>query len=199
MIVTPFEVYQTYLAFKNHFTKPSYDFYKYNGKTRASLKSFYGRKDRYFFEKLSRQKNDDEIKKFFVSNFVSCSNPQCLWIGDIIKNGESVYKEWLRNTQSLSYKFQSEIKPLISEYGLKDLFKITNHKHSIILKKYYRNEVSLETLVILNKLYHYIDYYDQRLSDPVWEFTSLRIKKYSNFLTIEEDNFRKIVVACINS
>ena len=60
--MTPFDVYKTYLAFKNHFTKENYDYFKYCGKSRASLDSFHKRKDRYFFERTSRQKNDEEIK-----------------------------------------------------------------------------------------------------------------------------------------
>ena len=43
---------------KNHFTKEKYDYHKYCGKSRASIQSFYKRKDRFFFEKLSRQKDD---------------------------------------------------------------------------------------------------------------------------------------------
>ena len=54
--MTPFEVYKTYLALKNHFTQAKYDYNKYCGKVRASLNSFYKRKDRFWFEKLSRQK-----------------------------------------------------------------------------------------------------------------------------------------------
>ena len=91
--MSPFEVYSNFLAFKNHFTKKNYDYFKYCGKTRASLDSFHKRKDRYFFEKISRQKNDEEIKSFFVANFAECNDPERLWIGDIIRNG--IYKKHL--------------------------------------------------------------------------------------------------------
>ena len=63
-------------------------------RSRASVQSFYKRKDRYFFEKLSRQKNDDEVIEFFVSNFVACDNPESLWIGEIVRNGEDYYTDW---------------------------------------------------------------------------------------------------------
>ena len=72
--MTPFDVYKTYLAFKNHFTKENYDYFKYCGKSRASLDSFHKRKDRYFFERTSRQKNDEEIKAYFVANFAECND-----------------------------------------------------------------------------------------------------------------------------
>ena len=54
MKVTPFECYKTYVAMKQHFTKDKYDYFKYGGKSRASATSFKGRKDRYFFERMSR-------------------------------------------------------------------------------------------------------------------------------------------------
>ena len=86
--MVPFDTYKTYLALKNHFTKDSYDYHKYQGKSRASLQSFYKRKDRYWFEKLSRQKEEKDVIDFFVANFTTCSDPQTLWIGEIIKEGE---------------------------------------------------------------------------------------------------------------
>ena len=49
--VNPFETYKSYLGLKNHFTKDKYDYHKYCGKSRASINSFYRRKDRFFFEK----------------------------------------------------------------------------------------------------------------------------------------------------
>ena len=58
--MAPFDAYKTYLALKNHFTKSTYDYHKYNKKTRASLQSFYKRKDRFWFEKVSRQKTEKE-------------------------------------------------------------------------------------------------------------------------------------------
>ena len=70
----PFEAYTCYLALKNHFTKDHYDYIKYRGKTRATVKAFYKRRDRFWFEKFSRQKTDKEVEEFFVSNFISCDD-----------------------------------------------------------------------------------------------------------------------------
>ena len=76
--VTPYDTYKTYLGLKNHFTRVNFDYHRYGGKSRASLQSFYKRRDRFFFEKLSRQKDDSQVVEFFVSNFVSCDDPQSL-------------------------------------------------------------------------------------------------------------------------
>ena len=55
----PADAYRCYLALKNHFTKDHYDYHKYRGKTRATNQAFYKRKDRFWFEKFARQKNDN--------------------------------------------------------------------------------------------------------------------------------------------
>ena len=56
----PFDAYRCYLSLKNHFTKDHYDYIKYRGKTRATHQAFYKRKDRFWFEKFARQKNDKD-------------------------------------------------------------------------------------------------------------------------------------------
>ena len=54
----PFDAYRCYLSLKNHFTKDHYDYLMYRGKTRATVQAFYKRKDRFWFEKFARSKND---------------------------------------------------------------------------------------------------------------------------------------------
>ena len=68
--MNPFQCYTIFLALKQHFSKPSYDVIKYNWKTRASLTAFNKRTDRYFYERLSRKKNEQEIKNFFIAKII---------------------------------------------------------------------------------------------------------------------------------
>ena len=49
--MTPFDCYKLFLSLKNHFIKSNYDYFKYCGKSNASLTSFNARKDKYFFER----------------------------------------------------------------------------------------------------------------------------------------------------
>lgn len=191
--MTPFDVYKTYLAFKNHFTKENYDYFKYCGKSRASLDSFHKRKDRYFFERTSRQKNDDEIKAYFVANFAECNDTQSLWIGEIIENGEQVYTNWLKKSQSLFYLFKTEAEIFINKDSFVELFEIKNNQHPKILKKYFQKAISLETMVILDMILGYVKKFDKKLTDPVWETVSLRIRKYQPFLNIDVAKYKQIV------
>lgn len=197
--MNPFDVYKTYLSIKNHFSKPSYDYHKYSGKTSCTLNSFYKRRDRFYFEKMSRQKNKEEIINFFVANFVSCDDPQTLWIGDIIKKGEENYSHWNKKQQSLTYIFSDELSKLLEDHTFKELFEIKSGHHPIIIKEYLRKKVSLETLTILDKLYHYTKYFDNNLEDPIWKFIQLRIKKYHGFFHINPFKFKKIIKDLLNS
>jgi len=197
MSVSPFETYQHYLSLKNHFTNPKYDFFKYGAKTRASLTSFNKRKDKYWFEKTSRKYSDKEVVDFLVSNFSSADNPQNLWIGEIINSGERNYAEWMKRQQSLTYLFKEQSNELLSENELESLFDCSKG-HPKILKKYLSGSLSLETLTILEKIFHFSKDFDKKLDDPVWETVSLKLKKYCPFINIDVFQYKKLLRDIVN-
>ena len=192
MIVTPFDTYQHYLSLKNHFTNPKYDFFKYGAKTRASVASFNKRRDKYWFEKTSRKYSDKEIVDFLVSNFVASTNPQNLWIGEIINSGERNYAEWMKRQQSLSYLYREQMQEFFSENKLEDAFNCSKG-HPPILKKFLGGDVSIESLVICEKVFSFREKFDKKLDDPVWETVSLKLKKYLPFLNIDMFRYKKIL------
>lgn len=193
MKVTPFDCYKTYLALKNHFTKPNYDYFKYCGRSRASVQSFHKRKDRYFFEKLSRQKGDEEIKAYFVANFIQCTDPGKLWIGEIISSGEQNYTDWQKRIQSLTYMFKTESEVFLSS-DFDSMFECKKHQHPDILKKHLQNAITIETMIILDIILGYTKRFDKHMeSDPVWETVSTKIKKYRPFLNINENKCKQIL------
>ena len=195
--VTPFETYRTYLSMKSHFTNPKYDFVKYVGKSRATMTSFNKRKDKYWFEKTSRKYSDQEVIDFLLSNFVNATNPQNLWIGEIINSGERTYADWKMRQQSLTYMFTEQSSTLLSENDLEKVFNCSKG-HPIILKKYLGGEISLETLSILEKIFSFQSKFDKKLKDPVWETVSMKLKKYLPFLNINVFHFKKILRNIIN-
>ena len=189
----PFDAYRCYLSMKNHFTKDKYDYHKYRGKSRATVQSFYKRKDRFWFEKLARNKSDQEVVEFFVSNFITCTDPGKLWIGEMIKDGEGRYTEWKKRNQSLSYVFKEETESLFSDGDFDSMFAMDGTRHPQILKEYLRKNISIETLVILDKVLGFRENFDSHLKDPVWETVSMRMKKYSPFLNIDVQRYKQIL------
>jgi hypothetical protein len=197
MIVTPFETYQHYLSLKNHFTNPKYDFFKYGAKTRASITSFNKRRDKYWFEKTSRKYKDEEIVNFLVANFVESTSVNQIWIGEIINSGERTYADWMRRQQSLTYLFKEQSNELFSEIKLEDVLNCSKG-HPPVLKRFLSGKLSLETLTIYEKIFHFSTDFDKNLLDPVWETVSLKIKKYSPFLNIDVFQFKRILREIVN-
>ena len=188
----PFDAYRCYLSLKNHFTKDHYDYHKYRGKTRATVQAFYKRKDRFWFEKFARQKNDKEVEEFFVSNFIYSTDPSTVWIGEMIKEGEGRYQEWKKKTQSLSYIFKEEVENVFEKKKVDDVFDCRKG-HPTILKSYLGGDTSLETMVICDIIFGYGKDFDKRLNDPVWETVSRKIKKYKPFININVPRYKKIL------
>lgn len=188
--MNPIECYKTYLSVKNHFSKDSYDFFKYRGKTKVSEKTFYSKKERFWFEKLSRNKDDKEVINFFVSNYSTAEDPSSLWIGDIIKNGETVYVKWTEKRNNLLDIFLREIESL-NKNNFNQYFTIVGNRHPQILKDYLKGDICIETMIIFDSILNYKKDYDNMLIDPIWEMISMKMKKYSVFLQINSVKYRK--------
>ncbi len=194
--LTPFDTYKEYLAYKNHFTKEKYDYQRYGGKSRAKIDSFYKRKDRYFFEKMSRKYRDPEIKNFFLANFVDTDNPQGLWIGNIIRSGEGVYKQWQKRQQSMFYNFKQKSDELMDQYTY-DQFFDASKGHPPILKEHLAGNISAEEMCVYEKLFGYCKDYDKQLKDPVWKVIGMKIRKYLPFLNIDKEKYRQYLMSRI--
>lgn len=192
-----FEVYKIYLSLKLHFSKDNYNFFTFNGKSRASLKSFENRKDKYFFKKLGTKYNQHELIEFFVSHFIKDGN---LWIGNLSVNKSKTYSEWKSKLQSMSFIFENEMKLLLEDYEFDSVFKIQNGNHPILLKEHLSDRVSLESMVILNKLVKYFPYFEKNISEPVvWPEIKKKIIKYEPFLSIDTSKYRCILLNICNS
>lgn len=195
--MTGFEVYQMYLALKNHFTKPDYDYVKYRGKTRASQKSFDGRSDAYFFKKLATKYSSESMLDFFVANFLHDSK------GYLRNFSSDIYTKWKIHQESFTYKFKQDIDLLLEDVGhpyeknFDKLFHAERGKHPILLKRFYSSEITLETLVVFDHCLQYINRVDKVLADPMWKDTKLKVQKYQPFLQIDCKKYKKIILETI--
>ena len=190
--MSPYDVYTTYLAMKKHFTDAKFDFFRYNGKTRASVTAFNKRKDKYFFERMSRKLSDDEVKMYFIANFVATENPSAVWVGEIMQSGERHYKNLSKKYQSITYTFSQECSTLFDEYTLPQLFD-SSKGHPPIIKRYLGGDISIETLTILDMIFGFCAKIDTKLSDPVWETVSFKVQKYRPFINIDITKCKSIL------
>jgi hypothetical protein len=194
--MSAFDTYRTYLAVQQHFTRKSYDFFKYNGKVKVSESTFLSRKDRYFFEKASRKFKRDEFLNFLVSNYTSGSDH---WIGNLMSGDNLVaLAKWKKKIDSLTYMFKEDIINIVDqEEKLDNALKMIDGKHPLLFRMYLRKKISLETMVILDDLVNYSrlwkKYDDMMLTDHVF-----LMEKYRPFLhqavLIDKSKYRNIVL-----
>jgi len=176
-------VYLLYCALKAHFGDGNYDYFKYEGKTRIKRDSFYKRKDRFFFVKLSRKKEYQDIKNYLVANFVS--NPD----GYVARFDDKTYEDWLYRKQNFYTIFTDEMRPLVKDF--EPLFIVKSNNHPKLLQEYLGKRVSLETLIILNQMLRYDKKWDkQLLGDFIWNDVKKLMKNYQGFLTINDQRYR---------
>lgn len=190
------KAYTRYLALKLHFTT-DYDYFRYGGKTRAMTnESFEKRKDTFFFRKIERRYNDQELTDFFVSNFVD--NNKTKWIGELSNvNAEKTYANWKKRIQSLSYMFEQDL--LIAKEKLRtanpaELWEPVAGGHPEILKLYLGKKISIETLVASNVVLNYLPKWDREIKDSIiWPDVSKSIRKYSPFIHMNKIDMTKII------
>ena len=197
MIVHGHQVYQTYLAFKQHFSNPNFDFFQYDGKVKASEKTYQQRTDFWFFETIAKKYTDTEIKEYMLASFVSAEDPSKVWIGDIKRGGKDSWLVWQKQQSSLTYTFTEDCKRLAMyvEEGIhtpSGLFE-TMGGHPPSLKLLIKRQLSLESLIILDMILGFMKDWDKKLKDPLWESISFKIRKYKPFLSINTLKFREVV------
>ena len=178
------DVYLMYCAMKAHFGKTDYDFVTYKGKTRIKRDSFYKRKDRYFFVKISRKyKTEENIKNYFVSNFIKDSK------GYVSNFNDENYEEWKNKRANFYDQFTLEIMPFIKNFN--PIFFIEDNEHPILLKEYLGKRISLETLIILDELVDFSKTWNKKLSeDYIWQDIKNMMNNYKRFLTLDKNKYR---------
>jgi len=188
--MSAFDAYKEYLALKNHFSKPGYDYFKYNGKLKVNADSFNSRKDKLFFQKLSKH---SDVRNFLVANL---SKNEKAWIKDLAysEEAEKTYKDWLKRTQSLTYTIKNDLNRLSSNFN--DNFLIDKiSPHPLLLRRYLGGYVSLETLCILLALSKAKPYWDKKMEyDPVYQETKTKIEKYTPFIKYDESKIKNILL-----
>ncbi len=180
----PIDVYLIYCAMKAHFGNTDYDFITYKGKSRVSRDSFYKRKDRFFFVKLSRKyKEYNEIRDYFISNFIKDRK------GYISSFNDENYENWKAHRHSFYNIFIEEIKPFIKEFN--PLFKVKKSEHPKLMKEFLGGRLSLETLIVLDELVKFTKKWNQKLKDDiVWLDLKKLMNDYKRFLTIDKNKYR---------
>lgn len=191
--MTGYEAFSLYTSLKLHFNSDSYDYFRYNGKVNTSVDAFENRKDKWHFYKLSRRfANEEQGRDFIVANLVHDPN---VWVGNLLVEESNIqYRKRQKVIQSLTYTFTNEIASLVSHKNPNDLFMIHDGEYPELLQKLLHDEISIETVCILNKLLNFLPAWDKKINDTIhYPTVSRKIKKYTPFIMFEPTKYKIIL------
>jgi len=189
---TGFEAFALYNALKTHFTSSSYDFFKYNGKTNVSKDSFMKNKAKYQFYKLSRKYSLEQLRNFFLANFIYGDST---WVGEMLgPEGDKAYSKWQKTNQSLTYVFENDIIGLLGDDNPEQMLAVIDGQHPNLLREVMSGSIQIETMVILNDIMNFFPMWNRKISDDIiWPNWRLKCEKYTPFINYDKVKFKNIL------
>lgn len=190
-MMDPFDSYKLYNALKLHFETDSYDAVKYNYKSNVTPSSFFKRKDKYFFAKLAK-KYDKNLKEFYISQFKNTEK----YVGDMMdEEAEKNYLEFKRIQESIHRVFSIDINKLNDqEQKFDKLFESDNGQLPLVIKLWMQEEISLETIVILNSILGFVPRESKKITDTIiWPDMKRLIEKYTPFVNYSKNKCTKLL------
>jgi hypothetical protein len=192
-----FAAYALWNALKLHFTSESYDYFKYNGKTNVSKQTFTTNKSKYHFYKLSRKYNLEELKDFYVANFIQGKGD---WVGDLLQDGDENYTKWQKTQQSLTYTFENDIMYMFDSvdgaefWRIDDYFKPIDGGWPMLITKMMHDKIKLETVCILIDIFDCMPKWEKQITeDIIWPTHRRIIKKYTPFISYDKEKYKQML------
>jgi len=186
-----------YLAMKQHFSNPNFDFFQYNGQVKAKESTYQQRNDFWFFETIAKKLSSEEVQDFLLASFIYSKDPTKIWIGDIKRSGGDRWMALQKQRQSMSYTVEQDLGTVVEHleakgYSFNDLFATLGSNHPPLLKLHVKGDVSLETMIVLDDLVQYSKKWKKELEwdDFVWPDVKKLMNNYKGFLTINTDKYR---------
>ena len=184
-----------YRALKLHFTT-DYDFNKYKGKVKYTKAQFDKNKHKFVYEKLAKKYSDEELKKFFVANFLQNDT---VWVQDLLSHeAYENYVEFNKKQQSLTYVFENDLLNIFNDENHEKLFKSNSNDFPLLLTKLLRDEVSAETVIIMNEFLHFIPKWEKNIKDDfIWPRIKLKLQKYGAFIYYDKSKFKQVLINAV--
>ena len=195
-----YDAYKIFQAVRLHFTSKKFDYFTYNGKSKTSLDTFNMRKDKYLYHKIARMYDEDELPYFFAINFTKGDKQ---WINSMLNGGDETYKEWKKWQQSRLYNFTNDVEKL-GDVGFEKLIICKDGQFPELLNFVFQNEISYDTLVILDHYIKLMDAWNTKIEDDfMWKEFYEKFKKYKPFFIhyapLSDPHYVKVIKAYLTN
>ena len=192
-MITGFTLFKYDKAVKLHFTNKKYNLFDYKGKTNGvSFENFLARRDYNIYNAIARKfETDAQSIQFLVANYAYKNNPI-----HNIASSDNNFITWNKRKQSITNTFKNDIDNVIlvmEKKSMSCMDMIDNRKDiPELFKMYLQNNITVESLFILNKFLPFIDNWESTL-ETVWGKDLLIIKKLERFVKYNEDIIKEIL------
>ena len=134
------------------------------------------RKDLIVLRKLARDFDRQTIIDILVANFVTGDR----WGGMFDTESMKTYERWKARQQSMGYTFEQDLNTIQTRMDIENIEDATvDTQHPLILKMLLGRQITLETVVILNKGLNFCNDYND---DLILKDTCLLVNKYTPFI-----------------
>lgn len=183
--MSPHKVHELFHGLKLHFSSSSYDFHKFNGKIRKTLKE--NDKNFCFYKKVGESFSDRDIFGLFLSNMVASSSP--LYIRDLLSDSSrETFLFWKERVENKYDVLLLECKYIKKKFGT-SLKELLEDKEKI-LSLFYKKSLSLESLVLLFSTF---TLGKNESEDIVFDLLLKLINKYRSFIEVDYEKVKRIV------
>jgi hypothetical protein len=112
----------------------------------------------------------------------------------LVREGAKNYQEYIKRKQSMTYRFKEDVATLYDISQKFDKLFIIDGVHPPLLKAHLGGKISIETLVIFNQIFKYIENFDKIIKeDIVWKPLRNRVVKYEPFVNIDKGKYKSII------
>lgn len=194
--MTGFETYCLYRALCQHFDIASdYDFFRSGGKVDIDQSEFDTSRYRLIFTKLARKYSEpSQIVSLFVSNIMlgKSKQPPAYFLSSGAIQSANVWQKNISRIIDIVYKECLVIRS--STDDIKIVMEPLGGGHPLLLSLFYADEISLETLIVFDRLFNFRKKWGNGIVDDIlWPETEKIMLRYSPFLVFDNDEMRHAI------
>jgi hypothetical protein len=138
----------------------------------------------YVFEKLAKHRDPQGL---ITANLLQLNNGATAYCGDVCfgPESETIYLDWKKRQDSMQYTFKQELTKVVDRYGFDAALHVQDGAYPKLLTALMRGEVSYETVVWLDRLVHFLDYWEKAIADEqLWPQVLMKLRKYERILPL---------------